>query len=42
MKLASAKARSIETFILQVTPMIFTYDRQYILIVQPTGENLAV
>jgi hypothetical protein len=37
MKLAKAKAKTNETFIVQASLMIVTYDRQNIFIVQATG-----
>ncbi len=37
MTLAKAKANTIETFIVQASLMIFTYDRQNMIIVQAIG-----
>jgi hypothetical protein len=39
MTLAKAKARANETFIVQASLMIVTYDHQNIFIVQATGES---
>jgi hypothetical protein len=41
MTLAKAKAKTIETFIVQASLTIFTYDRKNMFIVQATGFSLA-
>jgi hypothetical protein len=40
MTLAKAKAKTIETFIVQVSFTIVTYDRQNMFIVQAIGHSL--
>jgi hypothetical protein len=41
MTLAKAKAKTNETFIVQVPLMIITYDRKYMFIVQATGKGIS-
>jgi hypothetical protein len=40
MTLAKNKAKTNETFILQASPMIVTYDQNNMFIVQATGTNV--
>jgi hypothetical protein len=40
MTLAKAKAKTNETFIVQASLMIVTYDRQNMFIVQATGQQI--